>query len=68
MEWKKTNKNGVWLQIPMSMGQVIPIAADYGFEYHHAEGDTAVLCMWLRTDIPSKLPPYATHQVGVSGQ
>ena len=66
-EWRGTNKVAVWLQIPMTMGQVIPVAAKYGFEYHHAERDIAVLCLWMRPNVPNKLPPYATHQVGVSG-
>jgi ADP-ribose pyrophosphatase YjhB (NUDIX family) len=38
----------------------------YGFKYHHAENDLAVLNKWL-ADGESRIPRYATHQVGVGG-
>lgn len=35
-----------------------------GFKYHHAEGDTATLLLWL-PNTACTVPSYATHHVGV---
>lgn len=46
----------------------IPYAGKLGFKYHHAEGDQATMALWLEPDhIESRIPRYATHQVGVGG-
>jgi len=37
---------------------------NYGFKFHHAEGDIASMLLWLRS-YPSRVPPYATHHCGV---
>ncbi len=39
----------------------------FDFKYHHAENDLAVLCKWLPKDKESKIPLFATHQMGVAG-
>lgn len=36
-----------------------------GFEFHHAEKTHAMLTRWLSDDMPSTIPPNASHQVGV---
>uniref|UniRef100_A0A8C5LT14 Nucleoside diphosphate-linked moiety X motif 6 n=1 Tax=Leptobrachium leishanense TaxID=445787 RepID=A0A8C5LT14_9ANUR len=48
------------------LSKLITPAASEGFMFHHAEGDTSTLTLWL-LDGPSNLPGYATHQVGVAG-
>ncbi|XP_063776367.1 nucleoside diphosphate-linked moiety X motif 6 isoform X2 [Pseudophryne corroboree] len=45
---------------------LIAYAALEGFRFHHAEQNTSTLTLWLK-DGPSRLPGYATHQVGVAG-
>lgn len=64
---KELEKSSVWVEVPMSRAGLIEEieALDLGFEFHHAEGKTAKLNAWLREDIPSKVPEYATHHVGV---
>ncbi|KAK2188384.1 hypothetical protein NP493_133g00016 [Ridgeia piscesae] len=66
-EWKQDGCVAIWLRVPILASSLIPIAASEGFEFHHAEGDYSVLCQWLQTDTHSRLPPFATHQVGVAG-
>ena len=67
-EWKQDGCVAIWLRVPILASSLIPIAASEGFEFHHAEGDYSVLCQWLQTDTHSRLPPFATHQVGVAGK
>lgn len=50
----------------MNLSNLIAILGNYGFKYHHAENDQAVLYKWL-LDTESKVPRFATHQVGVAG-
>ena len=59
------NKTAVWIYIPMSRGRLIEEASKSGFTFHHAEGRTATLSKWLLQDVESRIPTYATHQVGV---
>lgn len=40
--------------------------AHFGLRFHHAEGEKAVLNLWLK-DGQSKIPLFATHNVGVGG-
>ncbi len=64
---KEQEKSSVWVEVPMSRAGLIEEieALDLGFEFHHAEGKTAKLNAWLRDDIASKVPEFATHHVGV---
>jgi len=64
---RELEKSSVWVEVPMSKAGLIEDieAADLGFQFHHAEGKTAKLNAWLREDIPSKVPEFATHHVGV---
>eukprot|EP00751_Fragilariopsis_kerguelensis_P049543 CAMPEP_0171035640 /NCGR_PEP_ID=MMETSP0736-20130129/40818_1 /TAXON_ID=186038 /ORGANISM="Fragilariopsis kerguelensis, Strain L26-C5" /LENGTH=239 /DNA_ID=CAMNT_0011480045 /DNA_START=128 /DNA_END=848 /DNA_ORIENTATION=- len=64
---RKLKKSSIWLEVPMSRARLIEDieAANFGFHFHHAEGSTATLNAWLREDIPSKVPEFATHHVGV---
>lgn len=46
---------------------LINFYSKFGFTYHHAENDTAVLQLWLPTKYESRIPLYATHSCGVGG-
>lgn len=58
-------KSSVWVEVPMSRARLLEDMQDLGFEFHHAEGTVAKLNLWLREDMPSKIPEYATHHLGV---
>lgn len=51
----------------MSRASLVEDMARVGLWFHHAEGETAVLNLWLKKDGPSKIPLLATHHVGVGG-
>ena len=66
-QWRKERKKSVWMKVPIVQSYLIPMAFEHGFSYHHAVGDHAMLLKWLPKKEHNKVPPYATHQVGVSG-
>ncbi|KAM7234191.1 hypothetical protein CapIbe_014349 [Capra ibex] len=65
-KWRSEGRVAVWLHIPILQSRFIAPAASLGFCFHHAESDSSMLSLWLG-DGPSRLPGYATHQVGVAG-
>ncbi|KAM4834496.1 nucleoside diphosphate-linked moiety X motif 6 isoform 3-T3 [Thomomys bottae] len=65
-QWRSEGRLAVWLHIPILQSRFIAPAATLGFRFHHAESDSSTLTLWLREG-PSRLPGYATHQVGVAG-
>lgn len=65
--WKSEKRTAVWIYLPIHLSEFASISSKYGFKYHHAENDEAVLTLWLKTDRESKIPRYATHQMGVAG-
>uniref|UniRef100_A0A2C9KIL1 Nucleoside diphosphate-linked moiety X motif 6 n=1 Tax=Biomphalaria glabrata TaxID=6526 RepID=A0A2C9KIL1_BIOGL len=65
--WKKDKIKAVWLQVPLSRGTVFSVSSKFGFQFHHAEGEKALLYLWMNTQQESRIPIFATHQVGVSG-
>ncbi|XP_069878654.1 nucleoside diphosphate-linked moiety X motif 6 isoform X1 [Dipodomys merriami] len=65
-QWQSEGRLAVWLHIPILQSRFIAPAATLGFRFHHAESDSSTLTLWLREG-PSRLPGYATHQVGVAG-
>lgn len=65
--WLSENRSAVWIYLPIDLSHLAAIAARHGFKYHHAENNEAVLCKWLNQDCESKIPMFATHQVGVAG-
>jgi 8-oxo-dGTP pyrophosphatase MutT (NUDIX family) len=66
-EAREKGTNAVWLKVPMLYSHFIPVAGLYGFKYHHAEGEVATLLLWLPPNVECKVPPFATHHVGVGG-
>ncbi|XP_017951648.1 nucleoside diphosphate-linked moiety X motif 6 isoform X2 [Xenopus tropicalis] len=65
-QWRLDGRIAVWLHIPIMQSRLISTAASEGFTFHHAEHNESTLTLWLK-DGPSRLPGYATHQVGVAG-
>ena len=65
--WSADGTTAVWISCPALAADCIVAAAELGFGYHHAEGDQAMLNIWLSTATENKIPTYATHTVGVGG-
>ncbi|XP_035148888.3 nucleoside diphosphate-linked moiety X motif 6 isoform X3 [Callithrix jacchus] len=65
-QWRSEGRTAVWLHIPILQSRFIAPAASLGFRFHHAELDSSTLTLWLGEG-PSRLPGYASHQVGVAG-
>ncbi|KAK3552853.1 hypothetical protein QTP86_024275 [Hemibagrus guttatus] len=64
--WSSEGRVAVWLHVPLCRSRLAEAAALQGFTYHHAIRDKAVLSLWMG-DGESRLPNYATHQIGVAG-
>ncbi|KAG9263772.1 nucleoside diphosphate-linked moiety X motif 6 [Astyanax mexicanus] len=65
-QWRSDGRIAVWLYVPLAQCRLAEAAALHGFTFHHALGATAVLSLWMGPG-ESRLPGYATHQVGVAG-
>ncbi|KAF7228661.1 nucleoside diphosphate-linked moiety X motif 6 isoform X1 [Nothobranchius furzeri] len=65
-QWKAEGRMAVWLRVPMSLSRCAAAASSHGFTFHHARGEYAMLALWLGGG-ESRLPGFATHQVGVAG-
>ncbi|KAG2482882.1 hypothetical protein HYH03_018225 [Edaphochlamys debaryana] len=63
--WRAGGVHGVWLRLGLAQSPLVPVAAEEGFVFHHAEKDYVMMTQWLPTDLPCTLPPNASHQVGV---
>ena len=63
--WRQQGRRGVWLKLPLSTADLVPAAAAAGFVFHHAEPDYVMMTQWLPNNEENKLPPSASHQVGV---
>ncbi|KAH6790705.1 nudix hydrolase-like protein 8 [Perilla frutescens var. frutescens] len=62
--WKIKGKKGVWLKLPLEKSELVPVAVQEGFQYHHAEKSYVMMTFWI-PDGPCLLPSNASHQVGV---
>lgn len=67
LQWKSEGKAAVWLRVPISLSRCAAAASTLGFAFHHAKDDYAILSLWLEEG-ESRLPGFATHQVGVAGR
>ncbi|XP_046556973.1 nucleoside diphosphate-linked moiety X motif 6-like [Haliotis rubra] len=65
--WQVEDRSAVWLQVPLTHSRLIAAAVDHGFTFHHAEGDKAMLKLWLHPSQSDRTPRFATHQIGASG-
>ena len=65
--WRDLGLKSCMLRVPIERAGLAEHAASQGFVFHHAEGRHAVLKRWLQPALEDKVPPFATHQVGVAG-
>jgi 8-oxo-dGTP pyrophosphatase MutT (NUDIX family) len=61
-EWIAEGYKVAWLEVPLDKSALVPVAAEAGFSYHHADGEYVMMTNQLEQD--SYIPPYATHYVG----
>lgn len=68
-QWRREGRGGVWLHLPLPLAHLANEAVAAGFRLHHTSNEemSIVLCAWLE-DSTSRLPRYASHHVGVSGE
>ncbi|KAM9378295.1 nucleoside diphosphate-linked moiety X motif 6 [Phaethornis superciliosus] len=64
--WRREGRTAAWIHLPILRSSLAAAAASQGFAFHHAEQGSSTLTLWLGEG-PSKLPGYATHQLGVAG-
>ncbi|GFR65117.1 nucleoside diphosphate-linked moiety X motif 6-like [Elysia marginata] len=67
LTWRENGLKTVWLQVAIAQGGLVAVAAHHGFRFHHAEGQQATLLLDLDSSRESRVPLFASHQVGVSG-
>lgn len=63
--WRKNNFLVVWLEIPSGRAELIPIAIEEGFTFHHTGRDTLMLFYRLVED--AFVPDFASHYIGAGG-
>jgi 8-oxo-dGTP diphosphatase len=63
--WRAEELKVVWLEVPISRADLIPVAVRQGFDFHHSEPGLAVLTRQLAPDV--FVPPHATHYIGAGG-
>ena len=64
-EWTSEGMLTVWLEIPISKANLIPIATEAGFVFHHSNTDYLMMTYQLVAD--AFIPPFATHYIGAGG-
>ena len=63
--WQADGIKVVWLQLPISRSDLVPLAVEAGFVYHHATEHWLQLTATLEDG--SYVPPFATHYIGAGG-
>ena len=63
--WGGEGHKVVWLEVPIDKAELIAVAVDAGFEFHHA--DTTYLMLTHRLVEKAFIPPHATHYIGAGG-
>jgi len=66
-EWKNNGVRGVWFHIRTADSEWVPILAQAGFNFHHANPERVAMIKWLPENETCQIPPYAHHMVGVGG-
>ncbi|XP_063937001.1 nudix hydrolase 8 isoform X1 [Daucus carota subsp. sativus] len=58
-------KKGIWMKILQEQVDLVPIAIQEGFHFHHAEPGYVMLTYWIPTG-PCLLPASPSHQIGIA--
>ena len=72
--WKESDYTSAWITIPVTRARLVETLSlkdntNLCFDLHHINSSeqTIVMKKWLKTNIEDKIPPWASHQVGVAG-
>ena len=63
--WESAGYRVVWLELPIGKAQLISLAVDAGFSFHHC--DERILMLTRRLVEDAYVPPYASHFTGAGG-
>ena len=63
--WRADGSLVVWLELPMASANLVPVAVESGFSYHHAGEDYLLLTCRLAKG--AHIPPFASHYIGAGG-
>src|ERR1043165_8546253 len=63
--WRAEAKRLVWLDVPLERAQLIPVATEQGFIFHHTDEDK--LTLTCRLVEGAFIPGHATHYIGAGG-
>lgn len=64
-EWRKEGMKVIWLNVPIEKANIIHIATEAGFTFHHAAEN--YLLLTKRLEDGALIPEYATHYIGAGG-
>jgi 8-oxo-dGTP diphosphatase len=63
--WRAEGVRVVWLEVPIRLAALIPVAVQAGFVFHHADPEGATMTCALDSEAVIPLP--ATHYIGAGG-
>lgn len=63
--WQLEGLRLIWLKVPLAQADLIPVAVDQGFEFHHSAPEYLMLTLSVETD--AYIPHFATHYIGAGG-
>jgi 8-oxo-dGTP pyrophosphatase MutT (NUDIX family) len=69
--WREAGYRLVWLEVPINQANLIPIAVEAGFTFHHTHNGQAdrpgYLMLTCRLEADAFIPAYASHYIGAGG-
>ena len=72
--WKENDYTSAWITIPATRARLVETLSSKDntnlcFDLHHINSSeqTIIMKRWLNDDTEDKIPPWASHQVGVAG-
>ncbi len=63
--WRSEDYRVVWIEVPIALAALVPIAAEAGFKFHHSGEDYVM--MTLRLEEGAFIPAHASHYIGAGG-
>ncbi len=63
--WRESGYRLVWLEVPIEKSQLVPVAVERGFAFHHCDEEYLMLTCRLEDD--AFVPAHASHYIGAGG-
>ncbi|TFJ85757.1 hypothetical protein NSK_003261 [Nannochloropsis salina CCMP1776] len=64
---RREGRSSMWVRVHALNGHLLGVLGTFGFKCHHCEPESVIMNLWLQPGKENKVPPYATHLVGVAG-